>query len=69
MNTQLREPSQEEIDAGLEREIQSVHSFAMKYVDSDPALAREAFSIMARLIAKRSKAQVEKIERAKGLRS
>lgn len=63
----IREPSQEEIDAALEREIQTAHDFAMKYVDSDPALAREAFSVMARLIAKRSKQQVAKIERAKGL--
>jgi hypothetical protein len=58
----LREPTQAELDASLEREIETAHRFAMKYVDKDPALAREAFSIMARLIGRRSREQIERME-------
>lgn len=64
----IREPSQEDIDAALETDIQFAHRIAMYYVAIDPALAREAFSMMARLVAKRSREQVEKMERARGLR-
>lgn len=60
-------PTQAELDAALEREIDTAHQCAMKYVSSDPALAREAFSVMARLIAKRSRAQVERLEKERGL--
>ena len=68
MSAVLPTPTQDEIDAGLEREIESIYRFAMSYAKSDPDLSREAFGIHARLVAKRSLQQIEKLERAKGLR-
>lgn len=65
----LKQHSQAEIDAALEREIETAHRFAMKYATIDPELAREAFSIHARLVARRSPEQVAKLERERGLRA
>jgi hypothetical protein len=69
MNTQLREPTQDERDSALEREIQFTHDLAMKYVSTDPMLAREILAVMAALIDKRSREQVERMERKRGLRA
>lgn len=69
MVVSLQEPSQEDVDAALEREIETAHRFAMKYATNDPALSREAFSLMARMIAKRSHQQIARLERERGLRA
>jgi len=65
----IHEPSQEVIDALLENEIQFMHDLAMKYVKTDPMLAREMLAVMGGLIGKRSKAQVERLEKERGLRA
>ena len=57
-------PTQDEIDAGLERVITTACLFATQVAPSDPQLSREVFGIMAqlKLEARRSKAQVMRME-------
>jgi hypothetical protein len=55
-------PTQEDLDAGLERVIKSVRMFAVNVAASDPQLSREMFAIMAALIEKRSVEQIQKME-------
>lgn len=55
-------PTQDEIDAGLERVITTACLFATQVAPSDPQLSREVFGIMAQLEARRSKAQVMRME-------
>jgi hypothetical protein len=65
----IHDLSQDTIDAALERDIQTVHRLAMAYAAEDSALAREAFSLMTRLIGKRSKAQIDRMQsKIEGLR-
>lgn len=55
-------------DDALELEIESARRFGTRYAEEDPELSREIFKIMAMLVAKRSLARVERMEREKGLR-
>jgi hypothetical protein len=64
----LKQPSQADIDAALEREIETAFTIFKRYAVTDPELSRDAFSVMGRLIANRSSEQIERLERAKGLR-
>lgn len=65
----LREPSQAEIDAALEREIETAHRAYLRAVELDdvPAI-RECFDAMAALTAQRSDARIAQMERERGLR-
>jgi hypothetical protein len=59
----LREPSQAELDAALEREIETAHRAYLRAVELDdtPAI-RESFDIMAVLCERRSDAQIAAME-------
>lgn len=68
MNTALREPTQDELDAALEREIDTTHRAYLSAVKADDTPAvREWFDAMAALIAQRSPAQIERMEKEQGL--
>lgn len=69
MSTALRKATQEELDAALEREIETAYRIAMRFAVSDPELSREGFKVMGMLIARRSPEQVARIERDRGLRA
>jgi hypothetical protein len=58
----LRNPSQDEIDAGLERVITTACLFATNVAKSDPQLSREVFAIMGQLIERRSPEQRARME-------
>lgn len=60
MTVPMREPTQAEIDAGLEREIATAYLAAMN--TTDPTLARAGFKAMAELIAQRSPRQIARME-------
>lgn len=65
----IREPSQEEIDAGLEREIETAHlAYADTIRTGTPDDIKAAFAAMARLVERRSLQQIEKMEKERGLR-
>jgi hypothetical protein len=53
-------------DEALELEIETARRAALNVKDRE--LAREAFRVMSRLVARRSPQQIERMERAKGLR-
>jgi hypothetical protein len=59
------EPTPE--DLALEREIETVRMAATKEADTE--LARDYFRVMAEMIAKRSPAQIARMERERGLRA
>jgi len=63
----LKQPSQAELDAGLEREIETARLATL--CTSDPEFQRAAAAAMSRLIALRSSDQVERMERERGLRA
>lgn len=62
-----RQLTQEEIDAGLEREIETARLAATNA--TDPEIARAGFEAMANLIARRSPEQIQKMEEERGLRA
>jgi hypothetical protein len=53
-------------DALLEAQIEETLQFALR--ENDESRQREAFAIMANLIAQRSDGQIERMEKAKRLR-
>jgi hypothetical protein len=63
----LPQLSQAEVDAALEREIETARLAATNTKDTD--LARAGFQAMADLIAQRSPQQIERMERERGLSS
>lgn len=68
MNTALREPTQEEIDAALEREIETAHRAYLRAVEiDDTPSVRECFEVMGKLINQRSTQQVQRMEKERGL--
>jgi hypothetical protein len=62
----LKHPSQAELDAALEREIETARLATL--CTSDPEFQRAGAAAMARLIEQRSKSQVDRMERERGLR-
>lgn len=63
----LKQPSQAEIDAGLEREIATAYLAAINA--ADPDLARAGFKAMGELIERRSQDQIDRMEaKIEGLR-
>lgn len=58
----LKEPSQADLDAALEREIETARLAATAAADIDPDLAREYFATMATLISQRSPQQIACME-------
>lgn len=70
MNIPVRDPTQDEVDAGLEREIETAHRAYLRAVEmQDTPAIRECFDVMAALVEQRSPAQVERLERERGLRA
>lgn len=68
MNTALREPPQEAIDAALEREIETAHRAYLRAVEIDDTPAvRECFDVMAALVARRSPTRIAQMEKEQGL--
>ena len=66
----LRDPSQAELDAALEREIETARLFATQVAASDPMLSRIAFGVMRQLIKQRSPEGVARMEaKIEGLRT
>lgn len=63
MNTAIREPTQAEIDAALEREIETAHRAYLRAVELDdtPSI-RECFDLMAVLCERRSDEQIARME-------
>lgn len=61
-------PTQDDIDAGLERLITTTCMFATQVAASDPQLSREMFALMGQLVEKRSPGQIARMERGRGLR-
>jgi hypothetical protein len=61
----LRQPSQAEIDAGLEREIETARLATL--CTSDPEFQRAGADAMKRLIAQRSDARIARMEEERGL--
>jgi len=59
----LREPSQAELDAALEREIETAHRAYLRAIELDdtPSI-RECFDIMAALVAQRSPMRIAQME-------
>jgi len=62
---ELKQPSQAELDAALEREIATAYLAAVE--SSDPDFARAGFAAMTALIKRRSPAQIERMEKEQGL--
>jgi hypothetical protein len=60
MSTALREPSQEELDAALERMIETARLATL--CTADPEFQRAGADAMSRLIAQRSREQVARME-------
>jgi hypothetical protein len=63
----LPELSQMELDAALEREIETARLATL--CTSDPEFQRAGAAAMARLIEQRSPTQIERMEREQGLRA
>lgn len=65
----LPEPTQQELDAALEREIETAHMAYLRAVELDDTPAvRECFDAMSALVAQRSSSQVARMEaRIEGL--
>lgn len=63
----LKQPSQAELDAGLERMIETARLATL--CTADPELQRAGAAAMARLIEQRSPDQVARMELERGLRS
>jgi hypothetical protein len=69
MSTVMREPTQEELDAALEREIDTAHRAYLRAVEiDDTPSVRECFDVMAALVAQRSAGQIARMEIERGLR-
>lgn len=66
----LREPTTAELDAALEREIETAHRAYLRAVElDDTPSVRECFDVMAALISQRSPEQISRMEeRIEGLR-
>lgn len=67
MSTALRKATQEELDAALEREIETARLATL--CTSDPEFQRAGAAAMRRLIEQRSREQIERLEIARGLRA
>jgi len=63
------ELTQMDLDAALEREIETAHRAYLQAVElNDTPSIRECFDVMAALVERRSPAQIERLERERGLR-
>ncbi len=62
----LKQPSQAELDAALERMIETARLATL--CTDDPEFQRAGAAAMTRLIAMRSRQQIDRMERERGLR-
>lgn len=64
---QLPAPTQGEIDAALEREIETAYRAGLLAATNDREEARQIFVAMAELIKRRSPEQIARLEQERGL--
>jgi hypothetical protein len=63
MNAEISEPTQADLDAALEREIETAHRAYLRAVElDDPPSVRECFDVMAALVAQRSPQRIAEME-------